>query len=343
MEVILIIKDSIFQKTRIMSKYANLEKEKSPLKDCYYGDEFGGCFRKKQRPFALKVWKNNFYKPICEDVLTYFEENNISWWGGKQPTQHILSSQIACVNHLFLLRNNKKAVLSIAKKINQDIDDVLLIQTDKKPTYISFEVVSDNDYLNEGTSTRGSNCTSIDALIAGKIKDKTILLPIEWKYTEFYANTDKSKEDSSKDSPDYKKGDEAKGKIRLSRYTDLLNKSEQLKHLIKYRESVYFFEPFYQLMRQTLWAEQMISNKDSERIKTDDYIHVHVIPEQNTDLLSKKYPVSGKNMETTWRDCLCAQEKYQIISPKELLADIDLDNEESKLLFDYLKTRYWDE
>jgi hypothetical protein len=47
-------------------------------------------------------------------------------------------------------------------------------------------------------------------------------------------------------------------------------------------------------MRQTLWAEQMIAHKDSETIKADHYIHVHVIPQENNELLDKIYPRSKK-------------------------------------------------
>ena len=83
-----------------------------------------------------------------------------------------MSSQIACLNHLFQLRNDKSAVLTILKNISPDFIDVLQIDTDKfLPAYIQFEAVSDNDYLNEGQSTRGSNCTSIDALIFAKHKN----------------------------------------------------------------------------------------------------------------------------------------------------------------------------
>lgn len=52
-------------------------------------------------------------------------------------------------------------------------------------------------------------------------------------------------------------------------------------------------------MRQTLWAEQMIKNKATERIKADHYLHIHVIPNNNVDLLQKTYKFSNQNMEVT--------------------------------------------
>jgi hypothetical protein len=179
----------------------------------------------------------------------------ITWWGGKTPTGHILSSQIACVNHLFQLRNDKSAALTILKNISNYFEDVFPLNTDNYlPAFIQFESASDNDYLNEGIPTRGNNCTSIYA--KHKSGEKW-LIPIEWEYAEHYYNTDKSIEDSDRKSLKHKKGDEAKGKIRLERYcynkeVKLIDSSSYLKSLTKYRNSVYFFEPFYQLMRQTL-------------------------------------------------------------------------------------------
>ena len=92
-------------------------------------------------------------------------------------------------------------------------------------------------------------------------------------------------------------------------------------------------------MRQTLWMEQMLKHKDTERIKADDFIHLHVIPAENANLLNKTY-FGGKEMEATWRGCLRNQDKYKIISPKDLLAA--LDRAQYAPLLNYLKTRYWD-
>ena len=173
------------------------------------------------------------------------------------------------------------------------------------------------------SSTRGSNCTSIDALICGVHRDgRKILFPIEWKYVEAYGNDNKAIGNA--------------GMTRLSRYTDLINNSSQLKST---SQSVYYFEPFYQLMRQTLWAEQMIAHKETETVKADDFIHIHVIPTENVDLLKKHYPCSGMDMETTWRTNLKDQSKYKIIHPKDFLSPINVN--QYKELISYLSERYW--
>ncbi|MDX9799311.1 MAG: hypothetical protein RBT05_10690, partial [Bacteroidales bacterium] len=107
-----------------------------------------------------------------------------------------------------------------------------------------------------------------------------------------------------------------------------------------YKESVYFQLPFYQLMRQTLWAEQVIINKEDEVLKADDYLHLHVIPRKNIDLLEKIYKVSGNNMENTWRGQLEDNSKYIIVDPKDFLSPLEGVEKYSELI-SYLNQRYW--
>lgn len=292
------------------------------------------------KPDYLLNSRNNLLNFMTQDVIDYFIKNGIAFWETgitevdehNMPTGHTLSSQIACLNHLFPLRNDKKAVLAIAKTICSDIVDVFEITTDEfLPAYIAFETISETDYLNECKGQkpiRGTMCTSVDALIFAQHQNgEKILLPIEWKYTESYDDTDKSTEKS-------------RGKTRLGRYTDLINKSTQLKQKHEdYTSSIYFFEPFYQLMRQTLWAEQMIKNKETERLKADNFLHVHIIPKENEDLLKKVYKCSGLDMENSWRKNLKDNTKYRIVSPEIFMQNID-HNKYSKLI-NYLKVRYW--
>lgn len=318
---------SKYQETE-RTRAENLIKSGNPV---FYGGKAGKYFMTKNRDFVLQENLKNLYAPICSDAIEYFKLNSISWWGGRRPTGHVLSSQIACVNHLFQIRLDKSAVLTILKNVSNDFVDIFQINTDKYlPAYIQFEAVSDKDYLNEGQPTRGNNCTSLDALIYAKHKDGSKwIIPIEWKYTEFYNNQNKALEGFKADPL------KCKGEVRKKRYTDLINNSNQL---INTDHSCFFFEPFYQLMRQTLWAEQMIKNKEFETIKADNYLHAHVIPAENNNLLNKVYKCSGLDMETTWRKQLNDQTKYQIVTPRKLLNGID--SLKYKDLLNYLKTRY---
>lgn len=301
----------------------------------FNGDKGNGYFMGKPRPFVLRDGVNNLYEPIRNGVLQYFKENKISWWGGDKPSGHTLSSQIACLNHLFAIMHDHDAVLAMLNGIRDEFEEVLPVSCDANPKYIGFEVVSTDDHLNEKTSTRGSNCTSVDAFIYAKHKGGgKWLIPIEWKYTEHYANLDKSREDRYGEE----KGSNVKGQERVRRYSALTDASTQLKSLGSYYGSVYYQEPFYQLMRQTLWAENIIKHQNTETLKADDYMHIHVIPSANKDLLEKKYSVSSMSMEETWRSMLHDQSKYIIVSPENLLAPVAEKYSEQVA---YLKKRYW--
>jgi restriction endonuclease-like protein len=312
-------------------KVVSLMRENDPI---FEGDSGGEMYRKKYREFILMDSQKNLFPKIRSEVQEYFKENNISWWGGGGPSGHVLSSQIACLNHLFYLKNDFDGVTSLLKSINKDLLEPLLIRTDQEDQgYIQFEAVSDKDHLNEKNSTRGSNCTSIDALIYAKHEDDSKwLILIEWKYTEFYGDQNKAEEVIK-----FGSHINDRGKERQKRYNNLIHESDQLK--IK-ELGCYYFEPFYQLMRQTLWAEQMIKFKDIERLSADDFLHVHVIPSGNRDLLNKPYKCSGMGMEETWRKHLNDQSKYKIISPQELIRSL-FPTHKYQPLINYLETRYW--
>ena len=321
-----------------MSRYKNSQYARQEdlinNSDIFNGDKGNGYFMGKARPFVLKDGMNNLYEPIRNDVIRYFKDNEISWWGGDKPSGHTLSSQIACLNHLFAIMNDHDAVLAMLNGVRDEFEEVLTVECDANPQYIGFEVVSKEDPLNEKASTRGSNCTSVDAFIHAKHRDGSIwLIPIEWKYTEHYANQDKSNEDRQGEE----KGSNGKGQERVRRYSALTDASLQLKSLDSYYGSIYYQEPFYQLMRQTLWAENVVRLKE-ENLKADNYMHLHVIPSANKDLLDKKYSVSGMGMEETWRSMLCNQSKYIIVDPQKLLEPI---KDKYPELVSYLEKRYW--
>jgi hypothetical protein len=232
--------------------------------------------------------------------------------------------------------HDKDAVLAMLNGVRDEFEEVLPISCDAKPQYIGFEVVSREDHLNEKISTRGSNCTSIDALIYAVHKGdkKRWIIPIEWKYTEYYGKKDKSNEDRKGEV----KGTNGKGRERVNRYEPLINASMQLKSLDCYYGSIYYQEPFYQLMRQTLWVENVIKNSNIEKLEAEDYFHIHVIPSDNKDLLDKVYSVSNKRMEETWRDMLEVPSKYMIVDPKTLFLPIV---DKYPDLSSYLDKRYW--
>lgn len=152
-------------------------------------------FRKKLYSFVLQDGRNNLHPDIRTDALSYFLQNKIVWWPGSYgPTGHVLSSQIACLNHLFPIRQNKDQVLNLLQSVTDDFIEVFPI-AENIPGYIQFEAVGgDVNFLNEGKNTRGSQCTSVDAFVYALHRNgKRFLIPIEWKYVEAYDNGDKQK------------------------------------------------------------------------------------------------------------------------------------------------------
>lgn len=304
-------------------KFKNEQQKRgeSLIQEGFFDDDIGGgVFMGKARPFVLQNGLNNLYPDIRNEALAYFRKNNVSWWGGYYPTGHVLSSQIACLNHLFTIRHQREAVLNLLKTVSDDFVDVLPI-AEHLGGYIQFESVGgDVNLLNEGVNTRGSLCTSVDALVYALHKDRRrFLIPIEWKYVESYGNEDKSAG--------------SKGLTRKNRYTDLIAHS---RYLNGNTLSYCWFEPFYQLMRQTLWAEQLLKHQP-KGFRADDYLHLHVIPDGNAELLDKLYPCSNQGMENTWRDCLVDPDKYVMTSPEKLWSM----QSKNTSTYSYLKRRYW--
>ena len=300
--------------------------------DVFYGAHGGGTFNNHTWDFCIKddESQKNLYHGIVNDCLDYFRNENIVFWGSEGIPNHILSSQVACLNHLFAIRQDKEMVLKLAKMlIGEDTIDVEPMKCDRTLTYISFEVTSSSDYLNEKYVKRGANCTSVDAAIVAIMKDGArMLIPIEWKYTEGNEyNIDKS-------------GTEGSGKEPLRRYSQLIDSSSQLVTIPNgYLHTTYFVEPFYQLIRQTLWAEQVIAHKEQELIKADDFIHVHVIPKENAQILYRKYKYAERGLEDTWRSLISDQSKYKWVTPEEITHIINQSGKYTELV-EYLSIRY---
>ena len=198
-----------------------------------------------------------------------------------------------------------------------------LDKAEDKKHYIAFEAVSYSQHLNERTLTRGSNCTSVDALMIAKNPEGIWLIPIEWKYTENYYSVDKSQN----------KG----GETRWKNYEGLIRDSKQLneKYLAR-KDSIYFQEPYYQLMRQTLWAELSLGDYGA-----NNFLHLHIVPEANKELINRSYKRFHQfkdGMEKTWSSLLKKPELYLCKDPKTIFASI----KSFKLdLYNYLLERYW--
>ena len=302
-----------------------IKRNKKLIKDGFFnGDKGNGLYKGEIKYYVLQDYKNNFYPPVVEEVIEYFENNNIKWWNENisvnKPTANTLSSQIACLNHLFFIRRSKFLSLYILNFItNKNFIDVLPLENDSyNRAYISFEVASDKDHLNEITTNRGELNTSIDAIfLAEDENNKKCMVVIEWKYIEVHPTEDASIKIENRV---HKKCEE-----RLNRYSSLITNSKQLKYKYSnYKSTVYFHGELYQFTRQTLWAEQMIENKDTESIKADDFLHLAVIPNKNKSMLSSAYKISNMNLEDTWRNVLNDNSKFMIIDNKKIIEALEI-------------------
>lgn len=281
------------------------------------------------------ILKNGLYNLYDKDTIKYFEDNNITGWGGDDACGHILSSQVACLNHLFPLRKDPEILKTIINQATTDIEfeEILPIPKERdkgEEHYIAFEVVSFQDHLNEKSLSRGANNTSIDALMIAKDKNQEVwIIPIEWKYTEPFSKKDMSNDDR-KGEP---QGSNGRGEKRMNRYDSLIRKSTQLNHkqLESYQGSPYYQESFYQLMRQTLWAEQVIKKESAKWHNAKKFFHINIIPDGNP----------SKEKISKWKDYLTNQDLYTIIDPKKFLEPIK-DKDKYNKLYDYLKKRYWE-
>ena len=277
----------------------------------------------------------NLFAPIRQEVLNYFEEYDIAWWGASDdryfPTGNLLSSQIHCLNHLFAIRRDENAVLSVIQKICPKIKKVLPSPIDwheyvlennlfkKIDSYISFEFTFNNTYLlKERSCNRGKKCTSIDAFVyAEDVNGQYILIPIEWKYTESYEKTDKNR---------------VKDDVVNSRYKNLASK--YYSNLKGWRNE-YYWDPLYEFARQTLLMEQIIHEQPNGTFptKADDYCHIIVRPDENKEIIDDIQQ---------FKDSLKDEGKKRIIevSPQALLSPLK-GNDDYKDLLTYLETRYW--
>jgi hypothetical protein len=303
-------------------KYIDRERQKAiEIRDRIFRDPGNGLFFGKEREFVLFAPDLNLWEGIRQDAKDYFLKNGISWWSGNgEPTGHLLSSQISCLNHLYPLRQRKDC----ADKILQNLIESIVESQFVDSGFVEFEKTGKNPLGKELSTQRGANSTSIDSLMIGKkLNGDKVLVLIEWKYTESYTPNSLLISD--------------KGKNRFEVYKNLLEdpdcpiKTDDFKDL--------FFEPYYQLMRQTLLGWTMTKNKE---YGISDWIHLHVIPDENKELKGKitSKNLKGNTLEESWKLQLTNPEKYIVISPEKLLEPIKF-LPDTKSIIEYLTNRYW--
>ncbi len=289
-------------------------------RDKVFRDRGGGLYNGKPRDFVLADPRLNLWGGIRDDAIDYFTTGSIVWHKGSQglPTGHLLSSQVACINHLFFARQRKDVATAILEGIRPDIKEALIVDDG----FVEFEFIGQDRYLMEKGWARGANCTSVDAAMLGMTdKGKTILFLIEWKYTEYY--------------PVKNLKLEARSRI----YDPFLIDPVNSPFIQPLDTDAMYYEPFYQMMRQTLLGSLCVKHRDHG---CDDYMHVHVIPEGNLELRNNVTSpnLPGPDITQAWTRILKNPDKYCCVTPEDLLIPCR-GLKDLKTVFGYLERRYW--
>lgn len=200
--------------------------------------------------------------------------------------------------------------------------------------FVGFEWIGSLDYLQESKRkgarrTRGANATSADFVFRFRRADGQIQLVLgEWKYTEEYGVSDKG-------IP-----------TRKANYVRAFNrKGGAFAELGDDFYSALFFEPFYQLMRLQLLAQEMESGEFGLEMDADVVSVLHVRPNVNGEFrnrttspeLKSRFP--GQGPIDIWEN-LDLGGRFLSIGVEDLLDAIVESDAADPAWTNYLTTRY---
>lgn len=272
----------------------------------------------------------NLEPSIREPARAYFHANQIVW---HRHANHGLSSQVSCINALMPLATRPEL---LAKMIEQalGLQSVTMREVDRgpdgSPWFVGFEWIGRADYLNEsgrsGSRTRGANATSADAIVRLQHAGRTETLLIEWKYTESYG------------TPIPPKGNG----VRAARYSDrLFAPRGPIRPIADLAIADFFWEPFYQLLRQQMLAFQMQAAREdgADRVRV-----LHLSPRANTRLHAVTAPAMrryGEDAFCVFRSLLTEPDDFVSLSTEEFFgATLSNLSAPDRSWADYLLERY---
>ncbi len=306
-----------------------------------------GNYRGRPHSFCLAddCSSENLYEAIRASAIEYFRARNITWHDGLKerhvPSNHLCCSQSCCINFLYPMTTSSKILANVFQHFYRSLAEPLLIDEDKPPPngsfqYLAFEWIGVRDYLGEtrrkgSKRTRGANFTSADFIFRFRRKDGKIQIVLgEWKYTEEYRRLDKGIE------------------VRKHNYQQAFNREGGVfkRRDVDFYDAL-FFDPFYQLMRLQLLAQEM---EYGQEMGADVVSVLYICPEANKEFrervtspkLDQMFP--NKGVLEIWKE-LVPKDKFMSISVEDLL-DIIAQRVEANNWewIDYLRTRYgWKE
>lgn len=288
-----------------------------------------------------------FHEPLADAILSYLTEEDIAL---HSEILNLKSSQAACLNFLFPLRQNSDLAKAVLRPSLPGLREV---------TKIEFEYTGPlrvTEWLGEPKrGKRGQNRTSIDAAIfwIGRSKQRWVTL-IEWKYTEknfgvCNAFVSASKDDKARcRSLDVaRESDPARsclltmgGDRRSRRYWEHMQTARISLPAFSNVQGCPFQGPFYQLMRQFLLAAHLrqTGQADKAEVVSIGFVRntaLYEVPRQLRPLVGEEGDIVD-----AWNTVLKGVPPMQHWTVEQLMArvidieDIDLDWR------NYLRERY---
>jgi hypothetical protein len=281
-------------------------------------------------PFCLADGHSdeNLHESVREEALRYFKNRDIPWHDGfpdaegdeaALPSSHLCCSQCACVNALAPMMRDGELLARALRLFLPELKEPLSFDADKplhqslKP-FLAFEWIGTKAYFDEKNRMRGANATSADFAFRFRRYDARVQLVLgEWKYTERYTQPLPSPEDINE--------------TRRETYHKPFERWRARQPSLPVYE-VFFADPFYQLMRLTLLAQEM---EDSRRtgageMGADVVTVLHVSPKANTDFAtsftSPTFSSLGPTVTSAWGR-LCSDGRFLALSSESLLTAIE--------------------
>ena len=214
-----------------------------------------------------------------DGAVSFFRGRQIKWWRnarsgdgpGDGPTRNLASSQVACVNFLLPLARRPAALLALMRHIDSEVIDIVPLPDPggAEPSLVEFEWVGWSAPIEGGRLTRGAMQTSADAVVVGRTAAALRAFVFEWKYCEEYLRPED-------------KGDGASGDTRRLRYTSRYCAADSA-----FRGDIpldeFLFEPFYQLLRLRLLADEIVRSGFAPGLAVRDARVVVVCPAANQE------------------------------------------------------------
>lgn len=250
--------------------------------------------------------EHNLLPDIRTQALALFRELEIPWHAGVNdgPSNHLLSSQVQCVNALTAMVNDPNRI-RLAFGDLLPIAEVVEVEPRR---FLTFEFIGNTDYFNEAPHnqrTRGAHCTSVDAAFAYRTPDGGHELAlVEWKFTESYGRR--------RLEPD-------RDRRRAARYgAALLDPAGPVRsHVLPFLDLLQ--EPFYQLMRQQLLAYEL--EKDPHT-PYDTVRIVHVSPAENAEFRGSVHSRArklGDTVDAVWAKLLRHPDRFVSVDSSKFL------------------------